>query len=68
MTPQEHVEAALQELSDANECSESPGEARVCTQAAIAHAVLALVEIQLRSAPRSYHRPQPQREECTTWV
>ena len=51
-SPADHAAAAVQLLADVNE-HDAPSEARVLTQAAIAHALLGLLEIQLeRQADR----------------
>jgi hypothetical protein len=50
VTPQAHRDAAVQLLADVNDQPESPSAQRVLTQAAIAHALLGLLEIQLAQA------------------
>lgn len=52
MTPAEHRDHAIQLLADVDEAVDNPGNARVLTQAAIAHALLGLLEIQIRKAGR----------------
>lgn len=47
MTPQEHRDAAAAQLAYLDELSEAPSEQRVRTQAAIAHALLGLLEVQI---------------------
>lgn len=49
MTAAEHRDQAKQLLEDVNETI-APSEARVLTQAAIAHALLGLLEIQIGKA------------------
>lgn len=55
MTAQDHRDAAAQLLADVNDAADNPGAARVLTQAAIAHALLGLLEIQI---DRAAHDPQ----------
>ncbi len=71
MTPGEHRDTAVQLLADVADRPESPGEARVLTQAAIAHALLGLLELQLSNPgptvvnnlahPQSEQPKQPER-------
>lgn len=49
MTPESHRDQAIQLLADVNE-TEAPSEARVLTQAAIAHALLGLLGIEMAKA------------------
>lgn len=48
MTPQDHRDAAAQLLADVNDAPETPSAQRVLTQAAIAHALLGLLEVQIQ--------------------
>lgn len=50
MTAAEHLAAARQLLADVDQTVDQPGAARVLTQAAIAHALLGLLEIQVTKA------------------
>jgi hypothetical protein len=47
MTSEYHRDQAVQMLADVND-TEAPNEARVLTQAAIAHALLGLLEIEMQ--------------------
>lgn len=50
MTPEYHRDQAVQLLTDVHDCPEAPSVQRVLTQAAIAHALLGLLEIQIGKA------------------
>lgn len=55
MTPGEHRDAAAQLLVDVADAPESPSAQRVLTQAAIARALLGLLEVAMdREARRGY--------------
>lgn len=47
MTPAEHRDQAVQLLADVNDAADSTSAQHVLTQAAIAHALLGLLEIQI---------------------
>jgi hypothetical protein len=55
MTPGEHRDAAAQLLVDVDDAPESPSAQRVLTQAAIAHALLGLLEIQIARKEMTTH-------------
>lgn len=47
MSAEQHREAAEQLLADVNDSVDQPGAARVLTQAAIAHALLGLLDLEM---------------------
>lgn len=61
MTPAEHRDAAAQLLADVDQRPESPGEQRVLTQAAIAHALLGLLELQIGACQEIVKQLSPER-------
>ena len=50
MTAEAHRDQAVQLLADVNDAADQPSAQRVLTQAAIAHALLGLLEMQIGNA------------------